>query len=84
MKNPCEKCPMYWSSCDYWGECDEGCMRGINAWFSGKNLKFICYLPAFVKKLYVKYLNWKDKRYWEKHIMDYEYDEDGDLVDKIT
>lgn len=73
---------MHWSSCDYWGEYDEGCMCGSYAWFSSKGYKFICHTPRFIKKMYVKYLNWKDERYWGKHYMDYDYDEDEDLIDR--
>lgn len=84
MRDCCDKCPMYWSSRDYWGECDEGCVCGLDGWFNGKNYKPICYMPIFIKKLYLKYVDWKDDRYWKKHIMDYEEDEDGDVIDKLN
>lgn len=68
MKNQCENCPMYWWTQDYWGEFDEGCECNFDGWFYGK-YKMICYMPKIIKKIYQKYLRWKDDMYWKRECM---------------
>lgn len=71
-KDPCENCPMYWASCDYWGEWNEGCEAELDGWFDGKDYIFICKMPIFIKKIFLRYLKWKEDRYWKNYIKDYE------------
>ena len=66
MRDNCKGCPMFWSSCDYWGECDEGCELNLEGWFDGKGYKIICYMPKPIKKIFQKYYRWKEDRRWEK------------------
>lgn len=70
--DPCENCPLYWCTRDYWGEYDEDCMCHLEGWFDGKDYKIICYMPSFIKKIYKKYVLWKEERYWSKHVKKYE------------
>lgn len=67
MRDYCKDCPAAWSSCDYWGEWDEGCELNIKYYFSGKGCKLICRLPKFIKKLYLKFYRWKEDRRWERY-----------------
>lgn len=68
MNNPCVNCPMYWWTQDYWGEFDEGCECHCDGLFAGK-YKMICHMPKFIKKIYQKYLRWKDEMYWRRECM---------------
>lgn len=72
MRNYCKDCPMYWNACDYWGEWDEGCEAHLDGWFDGKDHTLICKMPNFIKTIYLKYLRWKEERYWKKHIKEWE------------
>ena len=70
---------MYWNSCDYWGEWDEGCEVHLDSWFNGKGYKLICYMPNFIKKIYLRYYRWRDEIRWEKFIREQEQAEAEEL-----
>ncbi len=78
MKDYCKNCPMYWNSCDYWGEWDEGCYLHLDGWFDGKDHRWICKMPILIKKFYLKYWFWKEERYWRKNIKQYEKENEHD------
>lgn len=80
----CKNCPMYWNECDYWGEWDEGCELHYCGWFNGKGYKLICYMPIFIKKLYLRYYRWREEIRWEKFIREGELKEDlNQLMDEL-
>lgn len=83
MRDYCENCPMYWSACDYWGEWDEGCLIHCDGWFKGKGFKLVCHMPVLVKKLYLKYYNWREEIRWERIVREQEEAEALDDLDQL-
>lgn len=59
--NNCEKCKCLWESCDYWGECDCGCIIKNSLDWDEKP----CRLPKVIR-----YLRLRKQNYYEKHSYD--------------
>ncbi len=58
MKN-CKNCPMFWETCDCYGEWDEECGLGIDMCVGS----FYCKLPRFIKKIHFKIIAKRIKKY---------------------
>lgn len=60
-KCPCNTCPLYYESQDYWGEFDCGCER----FYRDEPVHAICILPIPFLKLYKKFYEFKEEMRWK-------------------
>lgn len=59
----CAKCPAAWSSCDYWGEWDEGCELHNDYFGFCKN----AFLPHWIIRLKIKLWQRKEDRRFDAY-----------------
>ena len=73
VKDYCSSCPFFYQAQDYWGEWNEECLYKPSILY--KKPKFMCKAPLFIKKIYGKYMDFRDWRWEHKMMKEFEQEE---------